>query len=239
MKHIQQFITEKKSFLVNKRLTSTISNMYQAKDIDDLKNIILDRLSNGDTDLNDIDVTNITDMTGLFKDINIKLEYKLGHIDIDKWNMINVVNAYGMFEDCTDFEADLSNWNVSNIRDMSYMFMNCHKFNSDLSNWNTTNIEHMTSAFFGCWNLYSELNDWDVSKVRDMSFTFSYCEKFNSNLSKWNISNVEDMYKMFRGCESFMGKGIDKWKPSDKLRNYTYMFDDCTSLKNKPSWYKK
>ena len=41
---------------------------------------------------------------------------------------------------------------------------------------------------------------------------FFDCPKFNCNLDKWDVSNVE----YWRG-----------------------MFDGCTSLKNKPSWYKK
>ena len=47
---------------------------------------------------------------------------------------------------------------------------------------------------------------------KDMECMFYNCKKLNFDLSKWNVNNVENIKDMF-----------------------TY----CTSLKNKPSWYKK
>ena len=43
---------------------------------------------------------------------------------------------------------------------------------------------------------------------------------------------------MFKKCESFKGKGLENWDISN-VKSMNYMFDDCTSLKNKPSWYKE
>ena len=46
------------------------------------------------------------------------------------------------------------------------------------------------------------------------------------------------MDKMFSYCVNFTGKGLENWN----IRNVTRMndiFEKCTSLKNKPSWYKE
>ena len=58
----------------------------------------------------------------------------------------------------------------------------------------------------------ANLNDIDVSYVKDMTKLFQALNPHNIDISEWNVSNVENMIGMFY---------------------------ECTSLKNKPSWYKK
>ena len=43
---------------------------------------------------------------------------------------------------------------------------------------------------------------------------------------------------MFCNCKKFEGKGLEKWNVSN-VKFMQGMFDDCDSLKNKPSWYKE
>ena len=43
---------------------------------------------------------------------------------------------------------------------------------------------------------------------------------------------------MFYNCKSFEGKGLENWDISN-VKSMNYMFDDCTSLINTPTWYKK
>ena len=83
-----------------------------------------------------------------------------------------------------------------------------------------------------------KIDKWDVSNVKDMSYMFYDCTNFNCNLSKLDVRNVEDMDGIFYGCESFTGQGLENWKPI-KCKDMRYMFDNCTSLKNKPNWYKE
>ena len=51
--------------------------------------IIYDHVNNGIYDLNDIDVSHITDFSDLFANINVKL---VGMMDVSKWDVSHVTN---------------------------------------------------------------------------------------------------------------------------------------------------
>ena len=103
----------------------------------------------------------------------------------------------------------LEDWDVSNVKDMSGMFEECEKFNCDLSNWDVSSVKDMTAMFSGCEKFNCDLSKWDVSSVENMITMFMGCEKFNCDLSKWDVSSVEDMSSMFWGCKSL--KQIPSW----------------------------
>ena len=81
-----------------------------------------------------------------------------------------------------------------------------------------------------------DISRWNVSKVRNMSCMFYWCENFNCDLSNWDVSRVEDMRGMFAYCKKFKAEGLENWKVTNNTK-MKYMFDNCDSLKNKPSWY--
>lgn len=133
------------------------SHHLSPKKPDELVNIIISLLKKGQTDLNCIDVSKITDMSNLFYKVSDNLH--LEDIDISKWDVSNVTNMRGMFDGCRYFNADLSKWNVSNVTNMQNMFRDCKYFNSDLSKWNTHNVKIMTDMFDGCKKLH-KLPSW-------------------------------------------------------------------------------
>lgn len=151
------------------------------------------KLDKGQTNLNYIDISEITDMSALFQPFR---KYDLSKIDISEWNTSKVVKMTDMFCGCKNFNSDLSNWDVSNVTDMRGMFGYCTKFNSDLSKWNVSNVTDMRDMFNECINFNSDLSRWDVHKVEAMDYMFYKCYKFNSDLSKWDVSNVEYMEGM-------------------------------------------
>jgi len=143
MKSINNFIQEKLNKINSKN--SGIAYSCQPSNYDKLRNILKERLEDDkNANLNDIDVSKITDMTDLFMDLD---PY---NIDISKWDVSNVENMNSMFFKCANFNCDLSKWDVSNVTDMSYMFVYCRNFNSDISEWDVSNIEDMYSMFYGC-----------------------------------------------------------------------------------------
>ena len=88
MKTLQNYITEK--ILISKN--SKIGYIYHPNTKDKLKAIIKRRIKSegNECDLNDIDTSNITDMSYLFEDSDF-------NGDISKWDVSNVTDMEGMF----------------------------------------------------------------------------------------------------------------------------------------------
>ena len=77
------------------------------------------------------DVSEVTDMSGLFKDAE---EF---NDDIGSWDVSNVTNMKEMFEgeyhkETQAFNQDIGGWDTSNVTDMSGMFAYCESFNQNI-----------------------------------------------------------------------------------------------------------
>ena len=139
MKSLTHYIQEK---LIIKR-----SNKYKyfPKTKEELKAIIKKRIKDegNEVNLNDIDVSKITDMSKLFVLTNF-------NGDISSWDVSNVTNMSGMFSGCESFNQDISDWDVSNVTNMENMFYNCSKFNQDISSWDVSNVKDKHLMFVNC-----------------------------------------------------------------------------------------
>ena len=193
---------------------------------EDLKYIILElykEQGEGET----LDVSSLTnlikcdDFSYIFSGLK-RVKYIIG---LEDWDVSNVKDMSGMFEECEKFNCDLSNWDVSSVRYMNGMFQGCEKFNSDLSKWNVSNVENMSSMFEGCEKFNSDLSNWDVNKVTNMRFMFNGCKKFNSNLSEWDVSGTGNMECMFQFCNNF-NSDLSNWDVSS-VKNMGWMFRNC------------
>ena len=176
MRNLEEFISEKLKI-------SKIERKYKPKTKEELVDIISKEIEakGPNCSLNHIDVSNINDMSFLFRGGDSR-QYRNGHPiltafdgDISNWNVSSATNMSGMFDHCkySGNNGDISDWDVSNVTDMSYMFSNS-KYNGDLSRWDVSNVTNMSYLFF-----YSEFNgkkgdisNWDVSNVTDMSYMF-------------------------------------------------------------------
>ena len=173
MKHLNTYITE---YIIKKKLDKPIDSEDHYKYFPETKQELIDNIKElfdkGETNLNCIDTSKITDMSCLFE------SYENINFDISKWNVSNVKDMSYMFFGCKLFDCDLSDWDVSNVENMCTMFGACHKFKGKgLENWNVGNVTNMYSMF-------------------------ENCENFNCDLSKWNVSNVKYIDYMFYGCNS-------------------------------------
>ena len=115
----------------------------QPKDKEELEQIIKDRISKEgpNCDLNDIDISQITDMSYLF--YGSKFDG-----DISRWNVSNVINMTGMF-DRSKFNQDISKWDVNKVKKMDFMFC-FSKFNQDISKWKINKDYNTDDMFEDC-----------------------------------------------------------------------------------------
>ena len=116
MKSLKSYIQEK---LIIKKNKSN-SYKYFPKTKEELRDIILQRIraEGYKVDLNDIDVSEITDMSDLFRETNF-------NGDISQWDVSNVTDMTRMFFCCEEFNQDISSWDISKVTDMQGMFWGC------------------------------------------------------------------------------------------------------------------
>ena len=162
-------------------IISTASSLKVANK-DELASIIDEYIHQyGETcSLNHIDVSDITDMSELFKD-------RPFNGDISKWDVSKVQDMFCMFEG-SNFSGDISNWDVSNVQDMKNMFKSS-QFNGDLSRWNTSKVTNMESLFYES-PFNGDISQWNVSNVEFMTAIF--CKSpFDGDLSNWHSPNLK------------------------------------------------
>lgn len=176
----------------------------------------------GKCDLNEWNVSNITNMRRMFSGC---VSFSP---DISKWDVSNVTDMREMFDSCSSFNSDLSNWDVKNVTDMWGMFRSCAVFDSSLSKWNVGNVTNMGLMFYNCKHFNTDLSNWDVRNVTNMERIFSNCLSFNSDVSNWNVSNVNHMGGMFENCKVF-NCDLSKWDVSN-VRSMYYMFYNCSEF---------
>ena len=168
MKSLSNYMQEK---LIIKKSTSkknkATSYKYFPKTKEELQYIISRRIKaeGNEVDLNDIDTSNITDMSSLFKDTDF-------NGDISNWNVSKITDMNRMFLSCTEFNSDISDWDVSKVTNMFSMFFECENFNQDISGWNVSKVKNMTCMFLGCSKFNQDISKWDVSNVNDSRFMF-------------------------------------------------------------------
>ena len=225
-----------------------------AENKEHLKKIIEERISKfgPNCDLNDIDVSGITDMSELFywidkpelqfngdisqwdvskvTDMSCMFMYSKFNGDISQWDVSNVTDMYEMFHN-SKFNGDISQWDVSKVTDMCAMFVGS-QFNGDISQWDVSKVTDMRCMFsFSIFN--GDISQWDVSNVTDMGYMFSE-SKFNGDISQWDVSNVKYMYEMFLSSQ-FNGD-ISNWN-TRSLEYATKMFDWSPLANHPPLWY--
>ena len=131
---------------VQKKPMTKEQTKYFPQTKSELRSLIENRIKEegNEVNLNDIDVSAITDMSELFaynRDFNG---------DISSWDVSNVISMNSMFDRCESFNQDLSNWDVSNVTNMDFMFYRCKSFNQDISRWDVSKVLSKVGIFEDC-----------------------------------------------------------------------------------------
>jgi surface protein len=175
--------------------------------------------TNMNQDISGWDVSQITNMSGLF------FNNTTFNQDISGWDVSNVTDMSTMFRSATSFNQDIGSWDVSNVTNMSAMFRGASSFNQDISTWNVSNVVDMSSMFVLATNFNQPLNSWNVSGVTTMTSMFNTATSFNQDLSNWDVSNVVSMSLMFINATSF-NQDISTWDVSN-VTTMANMLNSC------------
>lgn len=124
--------------------------------------------------------------------------------DINITNCTNLGGLFYNCKNLRSF--NLNNIDTSKVTDMSYMFYNCQKLeNLDLSGFETSNVTNMSGMFQECKKLKTlNVSNFETSEVTKADNMFMYCFNLNTlNLSNFDFSKLEKeslASNMFVGC---------------------------------------
>ena len=182
--YITEYIIKKK---LDKPINSEDHYEYSPKTKDDLIKVIHMLLDKGETNFNCIDTSKITDMSLVFgemlkihdKDFDVS-EWDVSNVtnmeglfancvkfncDLSKWDVSNVTNMEFMFAECDNFEGkSIENWNVSNVENISYMFDYCTSLNCNLNKWNVSKVKKKSGVFQGTKGIKNKVSWYKTLK---------------------------------------------------------------------------
>ena len=156
------------------------------KDGSSLNKLIYDCLYDYDNQNCKFVTSLVTDMSGLFVSTNdlmpVNEDFVLNTWDVS--NVTNMSGMFGMAVFRTDDDIDLSNWDVSNVTNMSGMFSISplrnpfEGFDGDISSWDVSNVTNMAYMFADNQFIRQDLSSWNVDKCIE-------CSEFNRNTFNW------------------------------------------------------
>lgn len=219
-------------YLLDKKIAHTRKHMF--KDVatnETIESIVDSRIAKDgpEANLNDIDVSEVTDMTNLFYAKDFRG-------DVSEWDVSNVKSFTRMFWSCSRFNCDISGWDVIRGNNFNEMFSGCIAFDKQIGKWDVSNATNMNRMFSGCRAFNQDLSKWDVSNVENTDFMFSTCLKFKGKgLDKWKLNSLKTMEYMFKDCHEF-DISLNGWEIPDTVSTKNFN-QDCPflqSLKNQP-----
>jgi len=149
MKSFSEYIKEAYNFRLGGKENKGVQHYnYFPKDKRELmeliKKLCMKRTVYGD--FNDIDTSEITNMSNLF---TLSNAYGFDG-DISLWDTSNVTTMFCMFKHQSRFNIDISGWDVSEVTNMSFMFDHASNFDQDISRWDTSSVAYNEYMFDEC-----------------------------------------------------------------------------------------
>jgi hypothetical protein len=144
---------------------------------------------------------------------------------ICNWDVSNVTDLCGIFEEDLEFNQPLNRWNVCNVENMSGLFANATSFDQPLDQWDVSRVTNMRCMFYYADSFNRPLNAWGkkLGSVTDMSDMFCGAQAFNQPLNQWDVSKVVTMERMFFMAISYK-QSFEGWN-LHSLENFNELFD--------------
>jgi len=130
------------------------------------------------------DVENLTTIHSIF------LGTINSNININNWNLINVLDATQFCKESRN--SDISVENIFNNPNKLENLNNAFQFstlNKDIGSWNVEQVLYLNNTFEGSYFNYS-LDNWNSISLKYMDYTFANNNKFNSSINGMNVNNV-------------------------------------------------
>lgn len=231
MKSLVEIINEKLKISKEEQKEKII-----AKDIKDLQSIILNeiRIQGVNISLKHIDVSAITDMSYLFSAKDFK---NVESIDISGWNVSNVKNVEGLFEELDELKEIIGfgDLQFKNVERFDSCFASCHKLEyiENIENLKIYPSCKSLSFMFSCCNKLEELNlnNWNVSNIEWFSGMFMSNYAKYIHVDKWDVSNGFSFSNMFYNCKNLVSLNLSGWNIS-KGKIFDKMFAFCENLQS-------
>jgi surface protein len=110
--------------------------------------------------------------------------------NMNSWDVSNISNMSGMFNQATFFNQNIGGWNVSSVTNMSFTFSNAANFNQNIGSWNVSSVTNMFAMLAGTSFFNQDISGWDTSLVTDMLGMFAGASSFNQDLSGWCVTLI-------------------------------------------------
>lgn len=175
MKQLSEHITE--ALKINSK-SKVNAYVYQPKNRRELIDIISKKYQNNKKedmlDLNDIDVSKVTDLSYLFELIKPK------RVDMNMWDTSRVTDIHGLF------------WDNDVVEEIH------------IEDWDVSNVKTAYGAFYFCENVKElNLNKWNFKSCEEFDLMFKGCEKLDTHFTdNWKMpTHVITTDNMFEGCK--------------------------------------
>jgi surface protein len=150
------------------------------------------------------------------------------------WDVSNVTNMCGVFENCPLFNDDISGWNTGSVQDMCRMFKDALVFNQNIGSWDLSSCTSIQLMFSGAVSFNQDIGSWDVSNVTRMDSAFENAFTFNQDIGSWTTTSLQVTQNMFYNATNF-NQDISGWDVSNVI-NMFRMFRDSAFNQDLSSW---
>lgn len=188
-------------------------------------------------DVSTFDTSNVTSMSHMFGDV-LNGSMALTSINFgEKFVKSTVVDLSYMLYYCSKLATlNIDDWDISNVVNISNFSRACSKLTSfganNLRDWDFGNVVDMSQAFRGLLIMPKlEIENWNVSKVKDMYCLFCQNEKMfpTLDLRNWDVSSVERMDFVFWGCKSMTSINCAGWDVGN-VKTFDHFIARCGKI---------